>query len=142
MSVATKPEVLPMRERIIAAATTMLAEHGYEGTSLQRIADQVGLRKPSLLHHFPSKDALRQAVLEDLFAGWANVLPNILKATADGQDRFTLTMQATMSFFVQDRNRARLILREILDNPDGLSKRLTDSLAPWMRAFTGSLRKG
>ena len=82
------------------------------------------------------------AVLEDLFAGWAEVLPNILKATADGQDRFTLTMQATMSFFAQDRDRARLILREILDNPNGLSKRLQASLAPWMRGLTGSLRKG
>ena len=142
MTTATRADSMPMRERILAVATEMLAQRGYEGTSLQKIADQVGLKKPSLLHHFPSKDALRQAVLEHLFIGWAEVLPQILQRTADGQDRFSLTMDATMKFFAQDRNRARLIVREILDNPDGLAQRLSASLAPWLKGFTASLTKG
>lgn len=136
------PQNVPMRGRILAAATQMIAEHGYEGTSLQRIADKVGLRKPSLLHHFPSKDALRQAVLDTIFSGWAEVLPKVLKSKGDGQERFTLTMRETMNFFAEDKDRARLILREILDNPDGLSKRLGATLAPWMQRFTASLVKG
>jgi AcrR family transcriptional regulator len=142
MTQAASADAMPMRDRILAAATEMLADRGYDGTSLQKIADQVGLKKPSLLHHFPSKDALRQAVLEDLFVGWAEVLPQILQRTADGQDRFSLTMDATMKFFGEDRNRARLIVREILDNPGGLSERLSASLAPWLQGFTASLSKG
>ena len=142
MTQAASADAMPMRDRILAAATEMLADRGYDGTSLQKIADQVGLKKPSLLHHFPSKDALRQAVLEDLFVGWSEVLPQILQRTADGQDRFSLTMDATMKFFGQDRNRARLIVREILDNPGGLSERLSASLAPWLQGFTASLSKG
>jgi TetR/AcrR family transcriptional regulator len=142
MPQAASADLVPMRERILAVATQMLADRGYDGTSLKMIADEVGLKKPSLLHHFPSKDALRQAVLEDLFIGWAEVLPQILQQTADGQDRFTLTMDATMNYFGQSRHRARLIVREILDNPDGLSARLNASLAPWLKGFTASLSKG
>ena len=142
MTQAASRNSVPMRQRIIAVATEMLAERGYEGTSLQRIADEVGLKKPSLLHHFSSKDALRQAVLEDLFVGYAEVLPQILQRSSDGQDRFMLTMDATMHYFGANRHRARLIVREILDNPEGLSARLTATLAPWLIGFTASLSKG
>ncbi len=142
MPQAASADLLPMRERILAVATRMLADRGYDGTSLKMIADEVGLKKPSLLHHFSSKDALRQAVLEHLFMGWSEVLPQILQQTADGQDRFSLTMDATMKYFGENRHRARLIVREILDNPDGLSNRLRASLAPWLKGFTASLSKG
>ncbi len=53
-----------MRERILDAAIGAFADQGYEGTSLARIADSVGLSQPGLLHHFPSKRALLLAELE------------------------------------------------------------------------------
>jgi AcrR family transcriptional regulator len=52
------------RERILDAAVEAFAQEGYEGSSLARVADAVGLSQPGLLHHFPSKRALLLAVLE------------------------------------------------------------------------------
>ena len=106
MTQAASRNSVPMRQRIIAVATEMLAERGYEGTSLQRIADEVGLRGAQLAAPFLQQDALRQAVLEDLFVGYAEVLPQILQRSSDGQDRFMLTMDATMQYFGANRHRA------------------------------------
>src|SRR3954469_19273350 len=53
-------------EGILDRAAALFARHGFEQTSLQAVADAVGLSKAGLLHHFPSKDALHAAVL--LFA--------------------------------------------------------------------------
>ncbi len=47
---------------IVDRAAALFARHGFENTSVQAIADAVGLSKAGLLHHFPSKDALRRAV--------------------------------------------------------------------------------
>ena len=50
-------------EQIIDRAAALFARRGVAQTSVQAVADAVGLSKTGLLHHFPSKDALRDAVL-------------------------------------------------------------------------------
>ncbi|GAB3205514.1 TetR/AcrR family transcriptional regulator [Marinactinospora thermotolerans] len=51
------------RERILRESSRLFAEKGYHGASTRDIAAAVGIRQPSLFHHFPSK----RAILEKLF---------------------------------------------------------------------------
>ena len=51
------------REEILAAATALIAEAGFNGVSLDAFAEASGITKQGLLHHFPSRDALLAAVL-------------------------------------------------------------------------------
>jgi AcrR family transcriptional regulator len=57
----------PFRQQIDAGildrAAALFARRGFAKTSVQDVADAVGLSKAGLLHHFPSKDALYEAVL-------------------------------------------------------------------------------
>jgi AcrR family transcriptional regulator len=52
------------RAEIIDRAAALFGEGGYRGTSLREIAARCGITHPGLLHHFPTKDALLIAVLE------------------------------------------------------------------------------
>ncbi|MGF0116396.1 TetR/AcrR family transcriptional regulator [Promicromonospora sp. Marseille-Q5078] len=52
------------REEILQAAIVAFGEVGYHGASLREIAARVGISHPGLLHHFPTKAALLEAVLE------------------------------------------------------------------------------
>ncbi|GAA2002721.1 TetR/AcrR family transcriptional regulator [Nakamurella flavida] len=47
---------------IVDRAAALFAQRGFAKTSVQDIADAVVLSKAGLLHHFPSKEALRAAV--------------------------------------------------------------------------------
>jgi AcrR family transcriptional regulator len=51
------------RERVLGAALRAFALHGYQGSSLARIAEDAGLTTAGLLHHYPSKEELLTAVL-------------------------------------------------------------------------------
>ena len=52
------------KQRILAAAETLLARNGWRNTSLAQIAKEAGVSAAGLLHHFASKEALLHAVLD------------------------------------------------------------------------------
>jgi AcrR family transcriptional regulator len=52
------------KAKIIEAANHYFAENGYHGTAMADIAKEAGLTGPGLLHHFPNKEELLIAVLE------------------------------------------------------------------------------
>lgn len=51
------------RQEILTAAFEVFSTSGYRAGSLKDVADKVGLSQAGLLHHFPSKEALLEAVL-------------------------------------------------------------------------------
>ena len=55
------------RDEIVEAAFRLFLERGYEATSLARILDTVPYSKGAVYHHFASKEALLEAVIERFF---------------------------------------------------------------------------
>jgi AcrR family transcriptional regulator len=54
------------RSQLIAVARRMFAERGYEDTSIEGVLREAGVSRGSLYHHFASKEALFEAVAEDV----------------------------------------------------------------------------
>ncbi len=131
-----------VRARILSAATRRFAEGGYAGTSLKAVAEDVGIRAPSLLHHFPSKAALRDEVLEALLARWKDLVPAVLVAATTGRDRFDGVLGLMLGFFADEPLRASLLVRESLDRPGAIRALIAEHLAPWMPLLSGTIELG
>jgi len=131
---------MDVRSEILTQATRLFAEQGYDGTSVQQIADAVGIRKPSLLYHFRSKDELRENVLAEMLAHWNAVLPGLL-LKASTEERFDATMEALTEFFIEDPDRARLFLRETLDRPSHMQAMLGEFVKPWIQLLGAQLER-
>jgi AcrR family transcriptional regulator len=52
------------RQRIVEVATTILDSDGLDALSTRRLAHELGVRAPSLYNHFPTKDAILDAVAD------------------------------------------------------------------------------
>lgn len=70
MSAATRTrgpyaKTAKLRARAIEAGIDLFGTAGYNGATLTEVADRVGMTLTGLQHHFPSKDALLTAVLEE-----------------------------------------------------------------------------
>ncbi|MCR8844713.1 TetR/AcrR family transcriptional regulator [Paenibacillus sp. SC116] len=63
--------------RIQQVALTHFAEHGYAETSLAMIAEEVGIKKPSIYAHFKSKDDLFLRVVQNVFQSELNYITKL-----------------------------------------------------------------
>ncbi len=140
-----------MRDRILKEATRQFSAEGFSGASLAEISSAVGIRKPSLLYHFASKEVLYESVLDETFRGWNDILPRLLLSSTTGKGRFEAVVQEAIAFFSEDSNRARLLVREALDRPESLKSLFQRHIQRWTEAMseyidagkgTGQIRPG
>ena len=117
---AARDEASPRRKRlrkeeIVAEATKLFAERGYEGTSMGDLAERVGLRKASLFHHFESKDALYATVLTNLLEGVGGAVSGALVAEGTFVVRLDALTEALTAMLVEHPHAARLLIRVAMD---------------------------
>jgi AcrR family transcriptional regulator len=96
------------RGQLIAIATRMFAERGYEDTSIEAVLREAGVSRGSLYHHFPSKEALFEAVVKEVDENFgAQVL-----AAASGADGPVAVLRA--GFLTTIRLAGDPVMRQIV----------------------------
>lgn len=124
------------RDQILDEALVCFAHRGYEGTSLNDIAAGVGIRRPSLLHHFPSKEALYGDVFERLLSDWLERLDIAVNTQAQGWDKAELVLKACLGLFAETPDYVRIMRREALDGGVHLGIDLSGVLRPFFDRAT------
>ena len=99
------------RQRILDAALEGFAESGYEGASLQRVADRAGLHKSSLFHHFRSKEELAREVYRGLAERLLKRLEPLLAEDPPRLESLLVALEASADHFAAEPASARLLMR-------------------------------
>ncbi len=114
------------RDQLLETARALFAERGFYGVSIAQIADELGLTKQALLHHFASKEKLYGEVLKGISDELAAARRRALSDDDDARvqlRRFLVGMTARSR---EEKERARLLMRELLDNT-----RRADTAGAW-----------
>lgn len=98
-------------ERLVASALRLFARHGVAGTSLQMIADDLGVTKAAVYHHFRTKDAVVHAALAPAFAGFAALLDEVERHPQP--QRAALLVDGLARQAVQHRALYSVVLRDV-----------------------------
>ncbi|MFI5839997.1 TetR/AcrR family transcriptional regulator [Catenuloplanes sp. NPDC051500] len=113
---AAKPLTLTeqaRRAQLIGVTITLVAEHGYPGTSLARIAEAAGISKAAVLYHFPSKDAVVRAA-------YASVLDGVVAqvgAAVEGRDgaaALEAYLRSMAGYMREHPDHARMIIEALI----------------------------
>ena len=116
-------------ERILDAALASFATRGYEATSLDGLAEGLGLRKQSILYWFTSKEVLLEAVIDRSAQELAGALEEALAGAGDGFNRVEAVVR---SVFRLAAHRPELLglLREVGRLGPPAASRLWQSFEP------------
>jgi len=126
---AVQAEIRSTRERILQAAELRFAESGYTGAAMRGIAASVDLQAASLYTHFPSKQALYQAVLERGLQPIRDLLDSL--ATGDWTpSRFDAETDRLIENLARQPHVARLIMLDQLAGGEHLGRLAQDWLRP------------
>ena len=109
----------PTPARILAAAEEVFARRGFEAARLEDIAAAAGVRRPSLLYHFPSKEKLYAAVVQSAFAQLRDSLVRSMTGEGPFMVRVESALRSYIHFLATRPDPTRIFVREILDAGPG-----------------------
>ena len=136
-------EVGSTREAILLEARRCFSDRGYEGTSLNDIAAGVGIRRASVLHHFPSKEAVYQAVFDQALADWgARINKSVDDPPAglgeeEGWTHVDRVLTEAVRWFAENPDFVRLVRHESLAAGSHLGFDLGEALRPFFQRAVG-----
>lgn len=129
------------REQILGEARRLFAEHGFEGTSLNDIAEAVGIRRSSLLHHFSSKDALYREVFESTISDWFLRIDSAVDKPRGGFEQMDRVIDAGFQFFVANPEFVRIFRREALEDKSAIASEFAAVMRPQVDLVCGFFQR-
>jgi AcrR family transcriptional regulator len=104
-----RPTRQEIDDEIIERAAALFARYGFQETSVQRIADAVGYSKTGLLHRFPTKEALQDAVIER-WGGKVRAIAESVRDLPPGPDRDLAVITAVVDLALRGPGVVSLLL--------------------------------
>lgn len=126
--------------RILDVAEELFAERGFAGTAIRDIATRVGLNPASLYNHFPSKQALYEAVLQRGMQPIFALLEEAAKIEADAE-RAEGVLRGLVAHLAHAPNLARLLQYETLSGGEHYGPLVARWIAPMYERGLAALKQ-
>jgi TetR/AcrR family transcriptional regulator, cholesterol catabolism regulator len=102
----------PVRADIIAAATKVFSERGYHAASMTEIANEIGIRKPSLYHHVRKKEDLLFAIHEQLIDELAAETQQAIDEAGTAPEKLAASLRVALTFVSRRKDAVTVFLQE------------------------------
>lgn len=125
--------------KILDAAEIEFGLKGYNGASLQHIAERAGLPKPNIIYYFQSKENLYKQVLDQTLMGWNDLFD---KATLNDDPAYVLDsfIRVKLKQSFEKGRTSRLFAMEVIGGALHIGDYLKEELRPWFMSRVALLQ--
>ncbi|MEM9176551.1 MAG: TetR/AcrR family transcriptional regulator [Myxococcota bacterium] len=123
---------LSTRQQLLDAARHLFASRGFYGASLKGIADELGLTKQALLHHFGSKERLYAEILSQVSDSMVGRVRLARQAASDPIEQLVAFFDDYLGAMNEESDTAQILMRELVDNHARADKVNTWYLRPFL----------
>lgn len=129
------------KERVIRShAERLFAQFGFEGTSLESIANAAGMSRHSLLYYYASKDDLYRKVLDDVMDQWLASMSDI-SASDSPEQALTSYIAAKLRFSRDQPYGSQVFTREVIAGAPRYKDVIERRVTPVLREDLKTLEK-
>ena len=126
------------KAEILRSAALSMLRHGYDGASMDRIAEEAGVTKPGLYYHFESKAELLAAVMAFAMDELERETREALRTASGPVARLRAILHTHASMICSDHDRAFTLL--ITTELDALQPEDRRAVAARLRRYLGTIR--
>ncbi|WP_205904688.1 TetR family transcriptional regulator C-terminal domain-containing protein [Diaphorobacter sp. HDW4A] len=105
---------LRKEQNILKEAENQFAVFGFEGASLEGIANAVGISRHNLLYYFPSKEVLYRRVLDDVVFGWLAGMEDVWREPTDPVKALRTYIHGKLRSSLERPNAAKIFAKEVI----------------------------
>jgi AcrR family transcriptional regulator len=98
-------------EAVLAGSVALFNERGFDGTSMEDLARQLGISKSAIYHHVPGKDALLGLALDRALAGLEAAAREVRSSDEPAVRRLEGLVRASVAVLVEQLPYVTLLLR-------------------------------
>lgn len=129
-------------EEILAAAAEVFFEKGYDGTTIQDIADRVGMLKGSLYHYIKSKDDLLYGIIHDVHTAGLRELDVLESVEGTAEAKLHEFVRRYTIFTIERRVRASVFDRDFRALSDDRRQELIEERDRYDRSLRALIEAG
>lgn len=129
-------------EEIALAAIKLFEQKGYHATSVQDIADEVGLQKGSLYHCIASKEELLVKIAHQSISGFNRRLETILHTDQSSQQKLQSAVEAHLSVVTANLQMTTVLLREAFSLRAEQGQAIADLSDQYLNLWTAIIKQG
>lgn len=127
--------------QLVREAMAAFGRRGFEGTSLEVVAEAAGVRKQTLLYYFPSKEDLFEACVNELVSHISTTLESVLSGPEEGWDRIEAIIRGVFQL-AADWPEIPPFMREAARRSPELVSRVAGELEPLRKRAIVFLENG
>lgn len=104
---------LKTSQKILSCATRLFAQHGYDGTIMDDLAEQCGVNKASIYYHHKDKATLYENALTALFTPIADAVTEAVESEDDPVKKLEVHIKAFAKASADNPNFSAILMREM-----------------------------
>src|SRR6185312_644569 len=99
------------QESVLSIAVEVFNKHGYDATSMGKLAENLGISKSAIYHHVPSKGDLLRLALDEALVPLEAIAEDERASVGTAEERLKFFLRSTIRVLVKRQQYVTLLLR-------------------------------
>jgi len=125
------------RDNLLEKAELLFSQKGFNGTSIKDVSAEVNVTKQGLLHHFPTKEKLYAAVLDEAALYISSYINDVVSKRTNSKQQLVEVFEILLNAEGRVYRVIVLLIRELLDNKERANTSNKWYLRPFLDQLVG-----